>query len=186
MDASTDLSRRRSTGRLPDPLPSPLRLNLGCGRDVREGFVNLDLYSDDPRVVGMDVRRLELPEASVDEIVAKDVLEHVGHQETRAVLAEWARVLKPGAPLRIRCPSLRLQAKAYSTGVWDADVAAYMIFGGQTNPGDFHCSGFDESSIRRHLTEGGFDVERVEEHDLPQTGGFINLNMTIDARRSRR
>jgi hypothetical protein len=52
------LSARPASGRLPEPLPCPLHLNLGCGRDVRDGFVNIDLYSDDPRVVAMDVRRL--------------------------------------------------------------------------------------------------------------------------------
>ncbi|MCZ2132203.1 MAG: glycosyltransferase [Bacteroidetes bacterium] len=186
LDADLDggFSNRQARGRLPYPLPNPLRLNLGCGRDIREGFVNIDLYSDDTRVVGMDIRNLQLPDSCADLILASDVLEHFSHRETSAVLAEWARVLKPDGDLLIRCPSLRLQAKAYMSGVWDADIASYMIFGGQTNPGDYHCIGFDEKSIRRHLEHAGFGVLSFEEADTPQNQGFINLNMTVQARKT--
>ncbi len=174
---------KAAAGTLPDPLPSPLLLNVGCGRDVRDGFVNIDLFSDDPRVVAMDVRQLELADNCADAVLASDILEHFSHRETRAVLSEWARVLKPGGELVIRCPSLRLQVQAYMRGDWDADVASYMIFGGQTNPGDYHCIGFDEQSIRRHLAACGLQVESFEEEDTPQDRGFINLNMTVRARK---
>jgi glycosyltransferase involved in cell wall biosynthesis len=180
----TGFSQQRAVGRLPAPLPDPLYLNLGCGLDVREGFVNIDLYSDDPRVVGIDVRQLALPDNCADGIIASDILEHFSHQEVETVLREWARVLKPGAELALRCPSLRLQAKAYLRGDWSADIAAYMIFGGQTNPGDYHCAGFDEISIRRHLARVGLAVFSVEEHDVPQPSGhYINLNMSVYARK---
>lgn len=172
-------SNRVAGGKLPQPLPQPLYLNLGCGNDIRPGFVNIDLFSDDPGVVGMDVRRLDLPDNCADGIIASDILEHFSHREVDAVLREWARVLKPGGELVVRSPSLRLQAKAYLNGVWDADIASYMIFGGQTNPGDYHCIGFDEASIRKHLAQAGLAVARFEEVDTPQDKSFINLNLTV-------
>lgn len=174
-------SNTRATGVLPTPLPQPLYLNLGCGRDVRDDYINIDLFSDDPRVVGMDIRTLDLPDNCADGIIASDILEHFSHREVGAVLKEWARVLKPGGELVVRCPSLRLQAKAYISGVWDADIASYMIFGGQTNPGDYHCVGFDERSIEKHLSQVGLQVRSFEEVDTPQDKGFINLNMTVRA-----
>jgi glycosyltransferase involved in cell wall biosynthesis/cytochrome c-type biogenesis protein CcmH/NrfG len=182
--ASAGFSSRPAAGRLPQPLPGPLFLNVGCGKDVRQNFVNIDLFSDDPTVVAMDVRRLDLPDSCADGVLASDILEHFSHREVDAVLAEWARVLKPGGELILRCPSLHLQAKAYLSGVWNADVASYMIFGGQTNPGDYHCIAFDEASIRRHLAAAGLTVTAFEEVDTPQERGFINLNMTVHARKS--
>lgn len=176
-------SNHRATGVLPRPLPQPLYLNVGCGRDVREDCINIDLFSDDPRVVGMDVRKLDLPDNCADGIIASDILEHFSHREVDTVLKEWARVLRPGGELVVRCPSLRLQVQAYMNGVWDADVASYMIFGGQTNPGDYHCIGFDERSIRKHLAQAGLEVFFFEEVDTPQTQGFINLNMTVRAQK---
>ncbi|HRI32068.1 MAG TPA: methyltransferase domain-containing protein, partial [Candidatus Kapabacteria bacterium] len=180
---SGGFSNSQAKGTLPKQLPQPLYLNLGCGKDVRDGFLNIDLYSDDERVIAMDIRFLELPDNCADGILASDVLEHFSHRETDAIIAEWARVLKPGGELVIRCPSLRLQCKAYMDKVWDADIASYMIFGGQTNPGDYHCIGFDEDSIRKHLINAGLEVVQFEEVDTPQNRGFINLNMTVHCRK---
>lgn len=182
-DLTGGFSNKRAAGKIPSPFPSPLYLNLGCGKDIRDGFVNIDLFSDDRRVVGMDVRKLDLPDNCADGILASDILEHFSHRETGIILREWARVLKPGGELVVRCPSLYLQIKAYWNGIWDADVASYMIFGGQTNPGDYHCTGFDEKSMRKYLTSAGLEVTSFEEIDTPQDKGFINLNMTVKARK---
>jgi glycosyltransferase involved in cell wall biosynthesis/predicted SAM-dependent methyltransferase len=180
---SGGFSNKLATGKMPAILPSPLYLNLGCGLDFRDGFINIDLYSDNPSVIYMDIRHLELPDNSTDLILASDILEHFSHREVDNVLDEWARVLKPGGELIVRCPSLKLQMKAYWNGIWDADIASYMIFGGQTNPGDFHSIGFDEQSIRKHLSQAGFDVHSFEEIDTPQDRGYINLNMTVRAKK---
>lgn len=176
-------SNKPATGELPTILPSPLMLNLGCGKDVRDKFINIDLFSDDPRVVRMDIRKLDFSDNSVDLILASDVLEHFSHRQTDDILKEWSRVLAPGAEIIIRCPSLRLQLNAYMRGDWDADIASYMIFGGQTNPGDYHCVAFDEITIKKHLLAAGFDNISVEEHNIPQKNGLINLNMTARARK---
>lgn len=185
LNFNTDLpggfSNKLAEGKLPGTLPEPLYLNLGCGNDIRDGFINIDLYNSNPEVVGMDIRNLELPDNSADLILASDILEHFSHQEVDSVLKEWARVLKPDAKLIIRCPNLKLQVKAYMEGSWDADIASYMIFGGQTNPGDYHCIGFDHKSIKKHLAHAGFDIDDIEDHDIPQEHGYINLNMTVKA-----
>jgi glycosyltransferase involved in cell wall biosynthesis/GT2 family glycosyltransferase/SAM-dependent methyltransferase len=176
-------SNKKATGRLPHPLPSPLLLNIGCGADVRSGYVNIDLFSSDPRVVNMDIRKLDLQDGCADGILASDVLEHLSHREIQDVLREWARILKPGGQIEIRCPSLRLQAEAYLKGIWNADIASYMIFGGQTNPGDYHCTAFDKDSIGRHLQSAGLNPVGFQEFNAPQDRGFINLNMAVTAQK---
>jgi len=174
-------STKKASGRLPDVLPEIVRLNLGCGLDVRDGFINIDLYSDDPRVVGMDIRNLKLPDNIADQIIASDILEHFPHRETRSILKEWARVLKPGGNIIIRCPNLRLQLQAYMRGDWNADIASYMIFGGQTNPGDYHFVAFDHDTISAHLQATGFEVDSIRDEDFTQSNGYINLNMVVTA-----
>lgn len=176
-------SNKQAIGKMPSPLPSPLCLNLGCGNDIKKEYVNIDLFSESPDVVKMDIRQLDLPDNSVDLILASDVFEHFSHRETLSLLKEWNRVLKEGAEIIIRCPNLRLQLEAYMRGDWDADIASYMIFGGQTNPGDYHCIGFDKESITKHLNNAGFDMFSYEERDFPQDKGFINLNMTVRAKK---
>lgn len=80
-----------------------MRLNLGCGTDYRAGYVNCDI---DPRVadVVFDLRRPPYPfaEGSVDEIVANNVLEHVG--DLPAVMDGLHRILRVGGKLGVTVP----------------------------------------------------------------------------------
>ena len=81
------------------------RLNLGCGTDIRAGWVNLDSSAQIP---GVDVvHDLELrPFPFADEafafILAQDVLEHMTNAV--ATLRELHRILRPGGSVRIRVP----------------------------------------------------------------------------------
>ena len=78
-------------------------MNLGCGTDIRRGWVNLDSAA----LPGVDVVHqlgdgpLPFADASFDEILCKDVLEHV---ELVPVMRELHRVLRPGGRLRIVGP----------------------------------------------------------------------------------
>ncbi len=180
-DNKDTLQRAKSS--LPELLPQPLLLNLGCGGDIRDGFINIDLFSDDPRVVYMDIRKLDLPDSCVDLILASDIIMQFSHREIDNVLKEWARVMKSNGDLIIRCPSLYLQAKAYLEKVWNADIASYMIFGPQVRANEYYYCAFDKESIKKHLNNSGFEVEEITEHDITQERGFTNLNMTIKAKR---
>jgi SAM-dependent methyltransferase len=79
------------------------RLNLGCGNDIRQGWVNLD-SADLPGVdVVHDIEKVPLPfkNDEFDEIECQNVLEHV---EYIRVLRDLYRILKRGGTLKIRVP----------------------------------------------------------------------------------
>lgn len=82
---------------------TPKKLNLGCGTDIREGWVNLDSAQIPGVNVVHDIEKLPLPFSSgeFDEILAQDVLEHV---EYIPVLKDLHRILKKGGKLVIRVP----------------------------------------------------------------------------------
>jgi SAM-dependent methyltransferase len=85
--------------------PAVRKLNLGCGRDLRPGYVNLDLV----KIPGIDVvanleQSLPFADDSFDEIFTSHVLEHVA--DLFALLAELRRICKPGAVIRIYVPHL--------------------------------------------------------------------------------
>jgi SAM-dependent methyltransferase len=81
----------------------PTRVNLGCGTDIRPGWVNLDSAPLPGVDVVHDLSAGQLPfeDASVDEVLAKDVLEHV---DLVPVMRDLHRVLRPGGVLRIVGP----------------------------------------------------------------------------------
>lgn len=85
------------------------RLNLGCGTDIRPGFVNLD-SADLPGVdVVHDLRTLPLPfeDEQFVEVICQDVLEHLDYAP---LLGEIHRVLKPGGRVWIRSPHFTSRA----------------------------------------------------------------------------
>jgi len=124
----------------------------------------------------MDIRSLSLPDNCADLILASDILEHFSHRDTEKILAEWTRVLKPSSEIIIRSPSLKKQAQTYLQGTWDADTVSYMIYGGQTNPGDYHCVGFDRDFISKLFSTVGLELVFFEEEETSPDRGFININ----------
>ena len=83
---------------------SAARLNLGCGTDIRPGYVNLD-SADLPGVdVIHDLRALPLPfgNEAFEEVICQDVLEHL--PDYPSLLGEIHRVMAPGGRLVIRSP----------------------------------------------------------------------------------
>lgn len=81
-----------------------MKLNLGAGNDIRAGFVNHDLAA----LPGIDVvHNLDSypwpwSDASAEEIVARDLLEHLG--DFMSAMEELHRILKPGGIARVKVP----------------------------------------------------------------------------------
>ncbi len=80
------------------------KLNVGCGKDVRSDFVNLDVVGLSGVDVVHDLQTFPwpFPEDEFDEIHMINVLEHL--PETIRTLEELHRISKPGAKLIIRVP----------------------------------------------------------------------------------
>jgi SAM-dependent methyltransferase len=85
------------------------RLNLGCGHDAREGYVNLDSAALPGVDVVHDLRELPLPfdDQRFEEVLCQDVLEHLDYPP---VLGEVHRVLRPGGRAVIRSPHFTSRA----------------------------------------------------------------------------
>jgi predicted SAM-dependent methyltransferase len=85
-----------------------LKLNIGCGFNKLDGYVNVDGFPDCGPDVIWDLERTPwpFPEDSVDEIVAHHVLEHIGQATDVffAIVKEIYRVLRHGGEIRINVP----------------------------------------------------------------------------------
>lgn len=89
-----------------------MRLNLGCGKDVREGYLNVDLFPPCDVVVDLSVLPWPWNDGSADEIMMLDFLEHFPWSKTDNILEECWRVLKPGGHLVVQVPDFQECAKA--------------------------------------------------------------------------
>jgi len=79
------------------------KLNLGSGKDIKDGWVNLDSAKLPGVDIVHDIEKLPLPfgDNEFDEILCQDILEHI---EYIPVLKDIHRILKKGSKLTIRVP----------------------------------------------------------------------------------
>jgi predicted SAM-dependent methyltransferase len=84
----------------------PLKLNLGCGHDLKAEYVNVDKYGKVDIVHDLETFPWPWEDDSVQHILLKHVLEHLG--ETKEVylgiIKEIYRISTPGAAVEILVP----------------------------------------------------------------------------------
>lgn len=80
-----------------------MKLNIGCGTHILQGWVNLDISPLPGVDVVHNIEVLPLPfsDGQFDEILCQDVLEHIDYIP---VLRDLHRVLRAGGTLTIRVP----------------------------------------------------------------------------------
>ena len=153
-----------------DPAKFPQRLNLGCGWDRREGYLNVDMHGWHEPDLLADVRKLGfLPAKHYDEIIAQDVLEHLPRTDTLRTLAHWNRPLRMGGRLVIRVPSVlgvaRLLERPENQGVAKQEELMQCLFGTQAYTGDFHFTSFTPALLEGYLTAAGFRIAALDVRD---------------------
>ena len=167
-----------------------MKLNFGCSNDIREGYINIDLYHKDPQVLIADASKLGfLPDGLVDEIIAKDILEHLPFNIAVAAVREWSRVLCPGGKIFIQTICFELQIQAFLNKVWDTEDFNYMLFAGVgwtdgiSRDFDFHKSVFTLDYLRDLLSSVNIKVIRTEldkiDDQLLADKRSHNLNMRV-------
>lgn len=112
------------------------KLHIGCGDDIKEGYVNVD-YIDQPGVdVLHDLGKFPWPfkENTFEEVYASHLLEHV--DDLARTMQEINRVCKKGARVIVRVPH-------FSSGVYYRDPThkrpfSYFTFDYYCDPNDYY------------------------------------------------
>jgi len=150
-----------------------IMLNIGAGTVPKEGYIGIDLHVQDGNTI-MDAKHLEYADNSVDEIYSSHLLEHfAGSQENMEVLTvlrKWFRVLKPGGVIKIDVPNLEWCVRNWLNQTEEQrwTFALNTIFGMQTNPGEFHKTGFSEKHLRCFFRRAGFvniEISDIQSHE---------------------
>jgi len=165
----------------------PVKFNMGCGRDQIPGYIGVDKYNPTADMC-MDLMDLNLPENSVDEILASHVIEHVSHVQAHELLGKWHTALKPGAQLIMEMPDLESlcadfaqathEERAVITMCIYGACANYMspetIAAGTASP---HVWGYYPSIMQQILQQVGFHHSEV----TPQQGAHPGKNFRVVA-----
>ncbi len=111
------------------------KLNLGCGRDIREGFLNVDYAKFTGVDLVYDLNRLPYPfkDNTFEKICLRNVLEHL--EKPMEVMQELHRISKPNARISVKGPHFS------SNNVW-GDLEHKRGFSSKTFANENLCSLF--------------------------------------------
>lgn len=113
-----------------------IKLNVGCGTDYREGYINIDGSSTLPRVdLVIDISKESLvshfQESSVDHILANDIIEHHFHWQGVKIMEDFFKLLKSGGTVEIRVPDT---IHLIRTWRYPIEKKVLFLYGGQDIP----------------------------------------------------
>ncbi len=169
------------------------RLNIG-GTERRDGWKILNILpGPDVDYVGDCTDLTQLADASVADVYASHVLEHLGYGEDLASsLGHIHRILKPDGRLRVSVPDLDVLFRLYLNP--DSDQSTRwqimrIVYGGQVDKYDYHKLGFSWDSLSWYLRQIGFrNIRRVQEFGIfddtssLRIGGQL-ISLSVEARK---
>jgi len=147
-----------------------IKLNLGCGNDLREGYINCDVREIKGVNLCFDLEEHALPfqDGIISEIVLRDALEHINWRKTEWLLNECYRVLKPNGKIYIQTPDLEAIAKKvilnpdFKYGELSGFKAiSYWVYGALDYKENLHKSGFTIPTLKQLLESLGFTVDCI-------------------------
>ena len=148
------------------------RLNIGCGKKKKVGFLNVDVdLAVKPDVVVSLGSTLPFASSSFSLVEAYHVVEHVYPWISLDIFKEFWRILKPGGKLAIECPNIEAACawlvQKYQYGP-DSQMGMWAIYGDPNakNPLQMHKWGYTPVTLAGSIKEAGF--VRIE-REVPET-----------------
>ncbi len=142
-----------------------MKLNLGCGSDLRNGYLNLDIVLVEAEVVNkarggsspdtgqddselfrvQDITNLDdvAEDDSVEEMLLFNILQAFSFKHVYALMTHWVTKLQPGGVLKIVVPDAYERALSLMSGQIDIQNYILVTYGHHANDHDYVKTGFD-------------------------------------------
>lgn len=155
-----------------------LKLNVGCGHDYREGYINIDGSDLLPKVdkiinLSKDSLLQHFGTESVSLILAKDFIEHFFHWEAIKILADFYSLLEKDGILKMKLPDFKYICNTWRISYEDKIT---FLYGGQDKNQDekkdsyrvkfpeFFCHkyGYTQKTMKDELFKIGFSTIKTK------------------------
>jgi hypothetical protein len=142
----------------------PLNLHIGCGNEIKAGYVNIDEFNPLAELQ-ISIQRIDYPDNSVDRIEGYMVIEHLPLHDARDFLTKTHRMLKPGGLLILEMPDLQKVCRlvlVFAENPEYLEKGAFGLRGFYGEPksgmtiGDYHKWGYTPSMVATMLHGAGF------------------------------
>lgn len=113
-----------------------MKINLGCGTDYREGFINVDgnkTLTRIDKIINIPSESLlsHFQESPVGYVLANDIIEHLFHWEAIDILRQIYNILYIGGIVEIRAPDAEYIINSWRLSL---EKKLNLLFGGQDIP----------------------------------------------------
>jgi len=167
-------------------------LNLGCGSNVIDGYINADFFyrfkfwkkDEQKKQWQLDLRYpLNCDNDVFDGIFTEHTLEHLYPDDAANLLAELYRVLKPGSIIRITVPDIEKYVNFYNKKYDNIDMNEFKeryqtgcSAIRNTTQNYFHFSAWDFNELKKYLENAGFKNVQRKEFSITQDSK-LNLDL---------
>lgn len=146
-----------------------IKLNIGCGNDIRSGYVNIEGNED---VKGADIYAVidgaidliisPAYKEKITEIVAYDFVEHLQRSNACEFIQSCYRYLKVGGILSLRLPDFEVIMNSNET----LERKIWYLFGGQADDFKCHKYAYTKEMMRESLEGAGFTIQAISNQDM--------------------
>lgn len=143
-----------------------MKLNVGCGNDLLDDYINIDIrdltYNIGQKCFIMaDIENLPFDNGTIEEIRAIDVLEHVSYHKTKKILKHWVDLLIPNGILLIQSPCITtiFQYLTQISTFEELESIIAMLYGGQDYNENYHKTILEPKLLAKYLQESGITGE---------------------------
>lgn len=98
-----------------------INLYVGCGPDIREGFVHCDLRPLPHVDCVCKAWEVSKHFSKVEHIYSRHMLEHLTQAEAMLTLQDWFSALAPGGSVRIIVPNMDFHCQQWLNAKWDEE-----------------------------------------------------------------
>ncbi|WP_319468953.1 methyltransferase domain-containing protein [uncultured Pseudodesulfovibrio sp.] len=159
---------------------SDRKLNLGCGRNRQEGYLNVDVRAIPGVDMAADMKKcVRVFENECNEVYLSHVVEHFGYpgkagrntpDTVLGFLQQIHQMLRPSGVIRVAVPDFAALAKLYIEGKQPLSPRlAGRLCGEQDYPENLHKCLFDYDYLKKCLEDTGFT--EIQKWD-PRTCGL--------------
>ena len=161
----------------------PVRLHLGCGSRLLEGYINIDgeYMRGDDRVTIHDITQpFPIDDNSVDEILTVHVIEHISRSRVLPMFREFYRICRPGGMVAMEWPDMLKMCREIVSNpgcFWSDDRKLLKrtilgIYGDNERYPDMtmmHKWGYSEESMSRLFHQAGFKKTEIQNNQHGKT-----------------
>ena len=158
-----------------DLLSNKSYLNVGCGSNIDERFINLDYLWKPGIDLCWDVTKgIPIATNSLLGIYTEHCLEHIPYSDVIKVLSVFFRILKPNGTLRIVVPDAELYLDLYVKGKADPSLKfPYGEYAHETSGSKETPMMVVNSVFRGHGHQYAYDYQTL--HKMLEKQGFVNI-----------